>query len=189
MPAEPRAGVDVDVLQSDRQQAGGDLFAGRKYGVVFAGVEYRPVLRGSRHHSTSRSVVPAIADTTTATSWPASTSRLTWRATLRIRSISATEVPPNFITRRAITRAFPERRVLIPVPWTRCNKASIGRICGPDLSADIVNRSDDRDGLCFARGSAAQFPANPSRSPSNSTRTRSTTTTAYEPPLRIEPMI
>src|SRR3984957_12006439 len=56
----------------------------------------------SRHHSTSRLVVPAMADTTTATSWPASTSRLTWRATLRMRSMSATEVPPNFITRRAI---------------------------------------------------------------------------------------
>src|SRR5579864_1166142 len=44
-----------------------------------------------------------MAETTTATSWPASTSRLTWRATLRMRSISATDVPPNFITRRAIT--------------------------------------------------------------------------------------
>src|SRR4051812_6482511 len=43
-----------------------------------------------------------MAETTTATSWPASTSRLTWRATLRMRSISATEVPPNFITRRAM---------------------------------------------------------------------------------------
>src|ERR1700689_1878370 len=44
-----------------------------------------------------------MAETTTATSWPASTSRLTWRATLRMRSISATDVPPNFITRRAMT--------------------------------------------------------------------------------------
>ena len=57
----------------------------------------------SRHHSISLLVVPDIAETTTATSWPASTSRLTWRATLRMRSISATDVPPNFITRRAIT--------------------------------------------------------------------------------------
>ena len=30
---------------------------------------------------------------------PASTSRLTWRATLRMRSTLATDVPPNFITR------------------------------------------------------------------------------------------
>src|ERR1700682_6356688 len=44
-----------------------------------------------------------MAETTTATSWPASTSRLTWRATLRMRSRSATDVPPNFITRRAMT--------------------------------------------------------------------------------------
>jgi len=27
---------------------------------------------------------------------------LTWRATLRMRSMSATEVPPNFMTRRAM---------------------------------------------------------------------------------------
>ena len=31
-----------------------------------------------------------------------STSRRTWRATLRMRSMSATEVPPNFMTRRAM---------------------------------------------------------------------------------------
>jgi hypothetical protein len=47
-------------------------------------------------------VLPAIAETTTATSWPASTSRLTWRATLRMRLMSPTEVPPNFITMRAM---------------------------------------------------------------------------------------
>ena len=53
--------------------------------------------------------LPAIAETTTATSWPASTSRLTWRATFRMRSILATDVPPNFITRRPMaTSAFPE---------------------------------------------------------------------------------
>jgi hypothetical protein len=28
---------------------------------------------------------------------------LTWRATLRMRSILATDVPPNFITRRPMT--------------------------------------------------------------------------------------
>ena len=56
----------------------------------------------ARHQATSWLVVPAMADTTTATSWPASTSRLTWCATLRMRSMSATDVPPNFITSRAI---------------------------------------------------------------------------------------
>src|SRR3954452_23166945 len=61
----------------------------------------------SRHQSTPSLVFPAIAETTTATSWPASTSRFTWRATLRIRSMLATDVPPNFITRRLMTtRAF-----------------------------------------------------------------------------------
>src|SRR5262245_12276929 len=54
----------------------------------------------SRHQATSWLVTPDMAETTTATSWPASTSRLTWRATLRMRSVSATEVPPNFMTRR-----------------------------------------------------------------------------------------
>ena len=69
----------------------------------------------SRHQPTSRSVVPAMADTTTATSWPAFTSRSTWRATLRMRAMSATEVPPNFITRSAHGHTFlsppPGRRV------------------------------------------------------------------------------
>src|SRR5437868_2554834 len=36
----------------------------------------------SRHHSTNSLVLPAIADTTTATSWPASTSRFTWGETV-----------------------------------------------------------------------------------------------------------
>src|SRR5262245_16327709 len=61
----------------------------------------------SRAQATSSLVLPAMAETTTATSWPASTSRLTWRATLRMRSISATDVPPNFITRRAMSRECP----------------------------------------------------------------------------------
>ena len=64
----------------------------------------------SRHQPTSSLVLPDMAETTTATSWPASTSRFTCRATLRMRSILATDVPPNFITRRAMTtRAFPVR--------------------------------------------------------------------------------
>src|SRR5579859_7544748 len=50
-----------------------------------------------------KEAAPDIDDTTTATSWPASTSRFTWFATLRIRSMLATDVPPNFITRRPMT--------------------------------------------------------------------------------------
>ena len=60
----------------------------------------------SLHHSTSLLVVPDMAETTTATSCPASVSRFTWRATLRMRSISATEVPPNFMTRRLMVVIF-----------------------------------------------------------------------------------
>jgi hypothetical protein len=61
-----------------------------------------------RHHSTSLLVVPDMADTTTATWWPASTSRLTWRATLWMRSMSATDVPPNFMTSRLMAEdVFP----------------------------------------------------------------------------------
>lgn len=56
---------------------------------------------------TSWLVVPAIADTTTATLLPASCSRLTCRATFRMRSRSATDVPPNFITTTAISIAHP----------------------------------------------------------------------------------
>src|SRR4051794_9349128 len=43
-----------------------------------------------------------MAETTTATWFPASTSRFTRIATLRMRSRAATEVPPNFITMRGI---------------------------------------------------------------------------------------
>ena len=103
LPALPGARVDAHAFQHDGQQPGGDLFAGGHHGVVFARVVQHG---GLRHQSTSWLVAPAMAETTTATSWPASTSRLTWRATLRMRSISATDVPPNFITRRAMT--FPD---------------------------------------------------------------------------------
>jgi hypothetical protein len=43
-----------------------------------------------------------MADTTTATRLPASTSRFTRAATPRMRSIPAMEVPPNFITMRGM---------------------------------------------------------------------------------------
>src|SRR5580704_11823137 len=52
----------------------------------------------SRVQPTSLLVSPAMAETTTATWLPLSTSRFTKPATWRILSKSATEVPPNFIT-------------------------------------------------------------------------------------------
>src|SRR3978361_668605 len=83
----------------------------------------------SRHHSTSSLVLPDIADTTTATSWPASTSRFTWRATLRIRSILATDVPPNFITRRPMTTgAFLTRLSNVSCARNRERRARKARI-------------------------------------------------------------
>src|SRR5262249_51326781 len=54
--------------------------------------------------STSWLVTPAIAETTTATSLPASVSRFTRLAAFLMRSISRTEVPPNFWTMRAMLR-------------------------------------------------------------------------------------
>ncbi len=92
-------------------------------------------IEASRTQATSWLVAPAMADTTTATLLPASTSRLTWLATLRMRSTLATEVPPNFITTTAIpTLAWasdvgwddPRTRVLLPAgPFTRnCGRKS-----------------------------------------------------------------
>src|SRR5579863_3254600 len=65
-------------------------------------------LAASLVHATSLLVSPAMAETTTATLLPRSTSRLTSIATWRMRSMSATEVPPNFIAIKAIARFAPE---------------------------------------------------------------------------------
>ena len=53
-------------------------------------------------HFTSWLVAPDMAETTTATSLPRSTSALTLRATFLMRSMSPTEVPPNLRTMRAM---------------------------------------------------------------------------------------
>ena len=97
LPALPGARLDAHRLQHDRQQPGGDLLAGGDHGVVFARVVQAAAGLAAPRRPAGWSC-PAMAETTTATSWPASTSRLTWRATLRMRSMSATDVPPNFIT-------------------------------------------------------------------------------------------
>ena len=101
LPAQPGARLDPDFLQRDGQQAGGDLLAGGHHGVVFPGVvQGRQRLapgdqlvglagHGRDHHG------DLVAR---------STSRLTRAATLRMRSRSATDVPPNFITMRAMVR-------------------------------------------------------------------------------------
>ena len=58
-----------------------------------------------------------MAETTTATLLPASTSRLTWRATTRMRSTLATEVPPNFMTMKLIPNPLGVRE---QVPRSGC---------------------------------------------------------------------
>jgi hypothetical protein len=78
-----RSGLDADLLQRDGQQAGGDLFPGCHHRVVFA----RRAAGRSWHQATSWLVVPAMAETTTATSFPASTSRFTRVATLRCSQV------------------------------------------------------------------------------------------------------
>ena len=44
LPALPRARVDIEVLQRDGEQAGGDLLAGGDDGIVFARIENAPFL-------------------------------------------------------------------------------------------------------------------------------------------------
>ncbi len=83
----------------------------------------------SRHQDTSSLVFPAMAETTTATSPPALYSRFTWRATLRMRSISATDVPPNFSTRRDMKGSAPCGR----------KRTAAGRAT-PDAGAFIATR-------------------------------------------------
>ena len=56
------------------------------------------------------SVVLPMAETTTVTSWPCARADATRLATDRMRSGSATDVPPYFCTRRAIRRTRPVRR-------------------------------------------------------------------------------
>ena len=100
LPAQPGAGVDAHLLQRDRQQPGGDLLAGRHHRVVFAGVVQRRRLARPRHQLVGQA---GHGRDHHRHLWPASTSRFTCRATFRMRAISATDVPPNFMTRRAIT--------------------------------------------------------------------------------------
>ena len=57
--------------------------------------------------ATSSLVRPAMAETTTATCLPSAASACTRRATRRMRSRSATDVPPNFITSRDIRPLTP----------------------------------------------------------------------------------
>jgi hypothetical protein len=101
LPALPGARRDAHPLQHDGEQARPVTCSP----VATMASYSRASCRGeaSRTQATSWLVTPAMAETTTATRLPASISRLTWRATLRMRSTLATDVPPNFITRKDMT--------------------------------------------------------------------------------------
>src|SRR5688572_7925466 len=90
-----------------------------------------------------------MAETTTAQAWPASISRFTWLATLRMRSISATEVPPNLSTNRD-NRPSPTkpRDAGAPGPSNEHGRPSrTGRQSGPYIA-------DRRDALNLAAAQA-----------------------------------
>jgi hypothetical protein len=90
---------------------------------------------------TSSLVLPDMAETTTATSWPASTSRLTCCATLRMRSILATDVPPNFMTSRLMTCAA----ILLCFQLSTLCK---NRSTGAKRRVYIPMRVEDRNRVC-----------------------------------------
>src|SRR5689334_23074168 len=84
-----------------------------------------------------------MAETTTATSYPASTSRLTCRATLRMRSTVATDVPPNFMTRRGMVKWGRDEKIEKFAP-SRREKARIhdGR-AAPCQRAENISSSQE----------------------------------------------
>ena len=100
LPALPGAGVKPIVLEGDGEEPRGHLLAGGDDGVVFASIVEGGGLAGTRRRA-RWSCPPSRTRRQRHRSRP-STSRLTCRATLRMRSTSATEVPPNFMTRRGM---------------------------------------------------------------------------------------
>jgi hypothetical protein len=96
----PGARIDAQALQRNRQQPGRHLLAGRHHGVVFARVVQRRELLAPVHQLVGGAGHGGDHDgDLVALHRPALHPRA---ATLRMRSRSATEVPPNFITIRAM---------------------------------------------------------------------------------------
>jgi hypothetical protein len=105
------------------QKARGHLLAAGHHHIVFRRIIERAGLAAEVDEAVGS---PAIAETTTATSWPAACWRCTIRATRRIRSVPAIEVPPNFITIRANACApvhLPNERILPAWPMDHANAA------------------------------------------------------------------
>ena len=70
--------------------------------------------------ATSSLVLPAMAETTTATDLPEAASAATIRAARRMRSRSPMEVPPNFITRREVVCGEVSGRVIVACRLLAC---------------------------------------------------------------------
>ena len=99
LPAHEAARLHAHVLQGHRQQPGGDLLSAGDDHVIFLGVVQRgglaaqldqPVGFAGHRRDDDQHLVAASA------------SRRTRSATLRMRSIPAIDVPPNFMTMRGM---------------------------------------------------------------------------------------
>ena len=108
LPALPGPGRDAEAVEDDGEEAGRDLLAGGDHGVVLALVEQRVGVARTRRRA-RWSCRPWRRPPRRRRS-PAPTSRFTWAATFLMRSTEATEVPPNFITRRGRERPGMRRR-------------------------------------------------------------------------------
>jgi hypothetical protein len=93
LPAGEAPGLQADVLEGHGQQGDGDLLAGGDQHVQFARVGLLVDFLGQ---AMRRLVSPDMADTTTTTWWPSILNLATRSATLRMRSMEPTEVPPYF---------------------------------------------------------------------------------------------
>ena len=94
-----------------------------------------------------------IAETTTTTSWPARRVRMTWSATARMRSGSATELPPNFCTTsptgRDGTSAAPSAPARIAC---RGERTRVGPVWNDAAPPDRRRRASTRRGFPDAAG-------------------------------------
>ena len=99
--------------------------------------------------ATSWSVTPAIAETTTTTEFPRFCVSTTRRATLRMRSAPATDVPPYFWTISAIATRVPST-----APARARRRATIANLAHPRLGS--ARR-------CAARGGPAEAPPGSAR--------------------------
>ena len=152
LPAEPRARVDAELLQAPAPSAPRSPARPRR-----RRRRIRARRGGARSrcvHCTSWLVTPAIAETTTATSLPASTSRLTRRAAFLIRSTVATDVPPNFCTMRAMAR---NRSRIRGAAAVHCRQAARYSYSARQQPRQAMDQSGQQDGGTIDRGEIERF--------------------------------